>query len=91
MKKEIKEKVMKIMDLALEINSREKNTIFVEYFGHTNEICFHAYESGWEHWIKTEEGRKKMNESYLYLDKDDCVEKLNNLIENLVKMKGSCK
>lgn len=32
-----------------------------------------------------------MNESYLYLDKDDCVEKLNNLIENLVKMKGSCK
>ena len=91
MKKEIKEKVMKIMDLALEINSREKNTIFVEFSGHTNEICVHAYESVWEHWIKTEEGRKKMNESYLYLDKDDCVEKLNNLIENLVKMKGSCK
>ena len=91
MKKDIKEKVMKIMDLALEINSREKNTIFVEFSGHTKEICVHAYESGWEHWIKTEEGRKKMNESYLYLDKDDCVEKLNNLIENLVKMKGSCK
>ena len=42
MKKEIKEKVMKIMDLALEINSREKNTIFVEFSGHTNEICVHA-------------------------------------------------
>ena len=88
MKKEIKEKVMKIMDLALEINSREKNTIFVEFSGHTNEICVHAYESGWEHWIKTGERRKKMNESYLYLDKDGCVEKLNNLIKKLKEMKG---
>lgn len=88
MKKEIKEKVMKIMDLTLEINSREKNTIFVEFSGHTNEICVRAYERGWEHWIKTEEGRKKLNESYLYLDKDDCVEKLNNLIKKLKEMKG---
>ena len=90
MKKEIKEKVMKIMDLALEINSREKNTIFVEFSGHTNEICAKVYEKGWEYWRENGEGRKKLNESYLYLDKDDCVEKLNNLIENLVKMKGSC-
>ena len=88
MKKEIKEKVMEIMDLALEINSREKNTIFVEFSGHTNEICVHNYESGWEHWRKTGEGRKKMNESYLYLDKDDCIEKLNNLIKKLKEMKG---
>ena len=29
-----------------------------------------------------------MNESYLYLDKDDCVEKLNNLIKKLKEMKG---
>ena len=91
MKKEIKEKVMKIMDLALEINSREKNTIFVQFFGHTNKICVYTYESGWEHWVKTEEGRKKLSESYLYLDKDDCVEKLNNLIKKLKEMKGSCK
>ncbi|AMD95615.1 hypothetical protein [Leptotrichia sp. oral taxon 847] len=88
MKKEIKEKVMKIMDLALEINSREKNTIFVEFSGHTNEICVHTYERGWEHWRETGEGRKKLNESYLYLDKDDCVEKLDNLIEKLKEMKG---
>ena len=88
MKKEIKEKVMKIMDLALEINSKEKNTIFVEFSGHTNEICVHTYERGWEHWRETGEGRKKLNESYLYLDKDDCVEKLNNLIKKLKEMKG---
>ena len=87
MKKEIKEKVMKIMDLALEINSREKNTVFVDFSGHTNEICVHAYENGWEHWVKTGEGRKKLNESYLYLDSDDCVKKLDNLIEKLKKMK----
>ena len=91
MKKEIKEKVMKIMDLALEINSREKNTIFVEFSGHTNEICVHAYESGWEHWIKNVEGRINMKVSSLFLDKDDCVEKLNNLIKKLKEMKGSCK
>ena len=87
MKKEIKRKIFEIMNLALEINSREKNTIFVEFSGHTNEICVHAYESGW----KTEEGRKKLSENYLYLDKDDCVEKLNNLIKKLKEMKGSCK
>lgn len=91
MKKEIKEKVMKIMDLALEINSKEKNTIFVEYFGHTNEICAKVYEKGWEYWRENGEGRKKLSESYLYLDKDDCVEKLNNLIKKLKEMKGSCK
>ena len=91
MKKEIKRKIFEIMNLALEINSREKNTIFVEFSGHTNEICVHAYESGWEHWRKTEEGRKKLSENYLYLDNDDCIEKLDNLIENLLEMKGSCK
>ena len=88
MKKEIKEKVMKIMDLALEINSREKNTIFVEFSGHTNEICAKVYEKGWEYCGENGEGRKKLNESYLYLDKDDCVEKLNNLIKKLKEMKG---
>lgn len=88
MKKEIKRKIFEIMDLALEINSREKNTIFVEFSGHTNEICVHNYESGWEHWRKTGEGRKKLSENYLYLDKDDCIEKLNNLIKKLKEMKG---
>ena len=84
MKKEIKRKIFEIMDIALEINSREKNTIFVQFFGHTNEICVYACESGW----KTEEGKKKLSQNYLYLDKDDCVEKLNNLIKKLKEMKG---
>ena len=88
MKKEIKRKIFEIMNLALEINSREKNTIFVEFSGHTNEICAKVYEKGWEYWRENEEGRKKLNESYLYLDKDDCVEKLNNLIKKLNEMKG---
>lgn len=88
MEKEIKRKIFEIMDLVLEINSREKNTIFVEFSGHTNEICVHACEKGWKHWIKTGERRKKLSENYLYLDKDGCVEKLNNLIEKLKEMKG---
>lgn len=88
MKKEIKEKVMKIMNLALELNSKRGNTIFVQYFGHTNEICAQVYEKGWEYWRENGEGRKKLNESYLYLDKDDCVEKLNSLIKKLEEMKG---
>ena len=88
MEKEIKRKIFEIMNLTLEINSRGKNTIFVQFFGHTNEICVHTYERGWEHWRETGEGRKKLNESYLYLDKDDCVEKLDNLIEKLKEMKG---
>ena len=88
MKKEIKEKVMKIMDLALEINSREKNTVFVDFSGHTNGLQVQIYEKGWEYWRENGEGRKKLNESYLYLDNDNCVEKLNNLIKKLKEMKG---
>ena len=87
MKKEIKEKIGKIMDLVLEINSKRENTIFVQYFGHTNEICAQVYEKGWEYCGENGEGRKKLNESYLYLDSDDCVKKLDNLIEKLKKMK----
>lgn len=88
MEKEIKRKIFEIMDLALEINSREKNTIFVEFSGHTNEICVHNYEKGWEHRRETGEGRKKLSKNYLYLDNDDCIEKLNNLIKKLKEMKG---
>ncbi len=88
MEKEIKRKIFEIMDLALEINSREKNTIFVEFSGHTNEICVHTYERGWEHRRETGEGRKKLSENYLYLDNNGCIEKLDNLIEKLKEMKG---
>ena len=88
MEKEIKRKIFEIMDLALEINSREKNTIFVEFSGHTNEICVHTYERGWEHRRETGEGRKKLSENYLYLDNNGCIEKLDNFIEKLKEMKG---
>ena len=52
MKKEIKEKVMKIMDLALEINSKEKNTVFVDFSGHTNGLRVQIYENGWKAYEK---------------------------------------
>lgn len=38
--------------------------------------------------METGEERKKLSENYLYLDNDDCIEKLNNLIKKLKEMKG---
>lgn len=52
---EIKEKVLKIVDLALQINDRptrqelteNKPTVFVSFFGHTNTLCVDCNPDGY--------------------------------------------
>jgi len=46
--KDIREKIVKIMGLGLEVNSREKNTVFVNFSGHCDflgvEIDYDGYD-----------------------------------------------
>ena len=80
MKKEIKEKVMKIMDLALEINSREKNTVFVDFSGHTNGLQVQIYENGWKAYEKSD-----YNE-VCYFELNNTNEKLDETIKKLEEL-----
>ena len=43
-----KELILKIMKTALEINSRERNTIFITYYGHINSLTVQIHTKGWE-------------------------------------------
>lgn len=44
---EIKELLKTIMGLAFEVNSRNKNTIFINFEGHVEVIQVIIYENGW--------------------------------------------
>lgn len=41
------ELVLEIMKIALEKNKEHKNTIFVDYCGHTDQIQVRVYRNGW--------------------------------------------
>ena len=46
--KEIKEKVVKIMDLSLEKSNENKNTIFVNFSGHSECLEVYIFKKGWQ-------------------------------------------
>lgn len=43
-----KELILKIIKNSLEINSREKNTAFINYSGHVNELDIRIHKKGWK-------------------------------------------
>lgn len=43
-----KELILKIMEKALEINSSERNTIFINYYGHINSLTVQIHTKGWK-------------------------------------------
>ena len=80
MKKEIKRKIFEIMNLALEINSREKNTVFVDFSGHTNGLRVQIYENGWKAYEKPD-----YNE-VCYFELNNANEKLDETIKKLEEL-----
>lgn len=44
----VKEKVLKIMELALIKNGKNKNTVFVEFSGHVEWLRVSIYKNGWK-------------------------------------------
>lgn len=45
----IQKKIVKLMELALKVNSKEKNTIFINFFGHCESINVQIYKNGWKY------------------------------------------
>lgn len=76
----VKEKVLKIMELALEKSSMEKNTIFVDFCGHVNGVRVQIHENGWKAYKKPD-----YNE-VCYFEFDNANEKLNELIKRIKEL-----
>lgn len=79
-KNDIKRKVMKIMDLAIQINDKTPHTIMLQYSGHTKEIGISIFFAGWvEHKIPNYDRR-------FYLDRENNIAGLDELTTELKKL-----
>nr|DAI08900.1 MAG TPA: hypothetical protein [Caudoviricetes sp.] len=77
-----KEKVLKIMELGLEVNKKIKNSFFMSYFGHTNSINIEIYYCGWEVL------KSAVYTENVFLDLENADEKINKIIKKLEELKG---
>ena len=82
MKKGMKEKVLKIMELGLEVNKKIKNSFFMSYFGHTDGISVGIYRTGWS------ENKKADYNKTIFLDLENANEKIIETIKVLEELKG---
>lgn len=85
--KEIREKVVKIMELSLEVNDRNEYTVFTNYAGHINSleiyICSGKYSTG-VNFLK----EKGIIKKRAYLDFPNALKELDEIIEELEKLRG---
>lgn len=82
MKKEIRNKVKKIVGLAIKVSTEKNVHVFVQYSPHTCEVSFQIYIRKWKAY------REKDAAGTIYLDYEDAEQKLDELIdvlENLIK------
>lgn len=75
-----KEKVLKIMELALIKNGKTKNTVFVDFCGHTNGVRVQIHENGWKAYEKPD-----YNE-VCYFEFDNANEELDELIKRIKEL-----
>lgn len=82
--KEIKEKILKIIELGLEVNSREKNTVFVNYSGHCDVLELRIHSEGW----KQGKGANFFRDVYLAtLSQREAEQNLDGIIKELEELK----
>lgn len=82
MKKGMKKKVLKIMELGLETNRKIKKSFFMNYFGHTNSISIEIYSTGWS------ENKKADYNKNIFLDLENANKKIIETIKVLEELKG---
>lgn len=85
MNKEIKKLILKIMESVLNINSRNKNTLFFEFFGHINGIRIEYCKNGWSVNIRSDYTQE------VYIDtisEKATIKKLNEILDFLKKLEG---
>lgn len=71
----VKEKVLKIMELALIKNEKTKNTVFVDFFGHVEWLRVSIYKNGW----------KKSNVEYFAKDLAFWLENISEELDKVIK------
>ncbi|EUB31056.1 hypothetical protein [Fusobacterium sp. OBRC1] len=76
--KDIREKIVKIMGLGLEVNSREKNTVFVNFSGHCDFLGVEIDYDGYD-----ERNKGKNLKKLLGLNLESDVKELDVIIEEL--------
>lgn len=76
----VKGKMLKIMELALIKNGKTKNTVFVDFCGHTNGVRVQIHENGWKAYEKPD-----YNE-VCYFEFNNANEKLNELIKRVKEL-----
>lgn len=82
--KEIREKILKIMELGLEINSRDKNTIFIRFLGHCEALEVVIHSKGWRNSL----GADFFKDIHFSLSsKNEAIEILDEIMEKLKKLK----
>ena len=85
--KEIREKIVKIMELSIEVNGSDKYTVFTNYCGHINSfeinICYGKYSDKNVNFLK-ENGKLKKR---VYLDFPNVLKNLDEIIEELERLR----
>ena len=81
MKKMMKKKVLKIMELGLEANRKIKKSFFMSYFGHTNSISIEIYSTGWS------ANKKADYNKTIFLDLENANKKIIETIKVLEELK----
>ncbi len=83
MSEKINDLILEIMKISLKINSRNKNTVFVEYFGHVNLLMFSYCKDGWTANIDSDFKKD------IYMDtipEKETVKKLNEILDFIKKV-----
>lgn len=77
--------IVKIVEKALQINSRQKNTIFIRYSGHVDAFKIEIYKKGWA------EGREASYSKSIYMSNrtsEENQEELTKILDELNKIKN---
>ena len=85
MKKGMKEKVLKIMELGLEVNKKIKKSFFMSYYGNANGISIEIYRTGWS------ENKKADYNEHIFLDLESANKKIIETIKVLEELKNRLK
>lgn len=77
--------IVKIVEKALQINNKQKNTIFVRYSGHVEALDIEIYKKGWA------EDRKADYSKSIYMcnrTSEENQEELTKILNELNKIKN---
>lgn len=82
--KKIREKILKIMELGLEVNSKKKNTVFIRFSGHCELFEVSIHSKGWKNGV----GADFFKDMFLArLSQRETEEKLDEIIKELERLK----